>query len=51
MAVALDLRPRHLISTIYPRELGDRFQEDLFIAYHPGIHYSIYSMSERFRRR
>jgi adenine C2-methylase RlmN of 23S rRNA A2503 and tRNA A37 len=51
MAVALGLRPRHLISTIYPRELGDRFLEDVFVVHHPEIHYSIYSVSERFRRR
>jgi 23S rRNA (adenine2503-C2)-methyltransferase len=51
MAVALGLRPRHLISTIYPRELGDRPLEDVFLAHHPEIHYSVYSVSERFRRR
>lgn len=51
MAVALGLRPRHLISTIYPKELGDRRLEDIFVMHHPEIHYSIYSMSERFRRR
>lgn len=50
-AVALGLRPRHLISTIYPRELADRPLEDVFVAHHPDLHYSIYSMSERFRRR
>ena len=51
MAVALGLRPRHLISTIYPRELGDRPLEEIFVVHHPEIHYSIYSVSERFRRR
>lgn len=51
MAVALGLRPRHLISTIYPRELGDRRLEDIFVTHHPELHYSIYSMSDRFRRR
>src|SRR5688572_10741528 len=51
MAVALGLRPRHLISTIYPKELGTRSLEDVFVTQHPEIHYSIYSMSERFRRR
>lgn len=51
MAVGLDLRPRHLISTIYPKELGDQRLEDVFVVQHPEIHYSIYSMSERFRRR
>jgi 23S rRNA (adenine2503-C2)-methyltransferase len=51
MAVALRLRPRHLVSTIYPRELGGRPLEDVFVTHHPDIYYSIYSMSERFRRR
>ncbi len=51
LAVELALRPRHLISTIYPRELGDRRLEDIFVTHHPDIHYSIYSMSDRFRRR
>ena len=51
MAVALGLRPRHLVSTIYPKVAGDRALEDIFITHHPDIHYSIYSMSERFRRR
>ena len=51
LAVELGLRPRHLISTIYPRELGDRRLEDIFVTHHPDIHYSIYSMSDRFRRR
>ena len=49
--VALGLRPRHLISTIYPKEMGDRPLEDIFVTHHPELHYSIYSMSERFRRR
>ena len=51
LAVALGLRPRHLISTIYPKELGDRHLEDIFVTQHPDLHYSIYSMSDRFRRR
>jgi adenine C2-methylase RlmN of 23S rRNA A2503 and tRNA A37 len=51
LAVALDLRPRHLISTIYPKELDGRHLEDIFVTHHPDLHYSIYSMSERFRRR
>jgi adenine C2-methylase RlmN of 23S rRNA A2503 and tRNA A37 len=51
LAAALGLQPCYLISTIYPRELGDRRLEDLFVTHHPDFHYSIYSMSERFRRR
>jgi adenine C2-methylase RlmN of 23S rRNA A2503 and tRNA A37 len=50
-AVALGLRPRYLVSTIFPRGLGDRLLEDIFISYHPEIYYSLYSMSEPFRRR
>ena len=50
-AVALGLRPRHLVSTIFPKELGDRLLEDVFLSHHPEIYYSLYSMSERFRRR
>lgn len=50
-AVALDLRPRYLVSTIFPRQLGDRLLEDIFIRYHPEIYYSLYSVRERFRRR
>lgn len=50
-AAALGLRPRHLVSTILPRELGNRPLEDVFVVHHPDIHYSVYSMSDRFRRR
>jgi adenine C2-methylase RlmN of 23S rRNA A2503 and tRNA A37 len=50
-AVALGLRPRHLVSTIFPRELGGRLLEDVFVTHHPEIYYSLYSVSERFRRR
>jgi 23S rRNA (adenine2503-C2)-methyltransferase len=51
LAVALNLRPKHLISTIYPKELASRPLEEVFVTQHPDIYYSIYSMSERFRRR
>lgn len=51
LAVGLNLRPRFLVSTIYPREFGDRRLEDVFVAHHPDIYYSIYSVSEQFRRR
>lgn len=51
MATTVGLRPRHLVSTIYPRELGDTPLEDIFKSHHPDIYYSIYSISERFRRR
>jgi adenine C2-methylase RlmN of 23S rRNA A2503 and tRNA A37 len=51
LAVGLRLRPLHLISTIYPRVMEGRALEDVFVTHHPDIHYSIYSVSERFRRR
>jgi len=50
-AVALGLRPRYLVSTIFPKELGDRALEDVFVVHHPEIYYSIYGMGEAFRRR
>src|SRR5207302_2224699 len=37
--------------SVSPRELGDRPLEDVFVIHHPDLHYSIYSMSDRFRRR
>ena len=49
-AAALGLRPRHLISTIYPKQLEGPL-DDIFISHHPELHYSIYSMSPRFRAR
>ena len=51
LAVELNLKPRHLVSTIFPREFGDRPLEDVFVTHHPDIYYSVYSVSERFRRR
>jgi len=50
-AVALGLRPRYLVSTIYPKELAGRYLEDVFVTHHPDLYYSIYSVSDRFRRR
>jgi adenine C2-methylase RlmN of 23S rRNA A2503 and tRNA A37 len=50
-AVALGMRPRYLVSTILPKELGDRCLEDIFVTQHPEIYYSLYSMDEVFRRR
>lgn len=50
-AVDLGVRPRYLVSTIFPKELGDRLLEDVFIRYHPEIYYSVYSVRESFRRR
>jgi 23S rRNA (adenine2503-C2)-methyltransferase len=50
-AVALKLRPRYLVSTIFPRDFGDRLLEDVFLTHHPEIYYSAYSVRESFRRR
>ena len=50
-AVTLGLRPRYLVSTILPREFGERTLEDVFVTHHPEIYYSVYSMNEAFRRR
>lgn len=50
-ASALGVRPRYLVSTIFPKEMGDRLLEDIFVRYHPEIYYSIYSVREEFRRR
>ncbi|MEZ4241532.1 MAG: radical SAM enzyme, Cfr family protein [Myxococcota bacterium] len=50
-AVALQLRPRFLVSTILPKALGERALEDVFVRHHPELYYSIYSMDDDFRRR
>jgi 23S rRNA (adenine2503-C2)-methyltransferase len=50
-AVALQLRPRYLVSTILPKALGDRALEDVFVLHHPEFYYSIYSVRDAFRRR
>jgi 23S rRNA (adenine2503-C2)-methyltransferase len=50
-AVALQLRPRYLVSTILPKVFGDRSLEDVFVLHHPELYYSIYSMRDTFRRR
>jgi adenine C2-methylase RlmN of 23S rRNA A2503 and tRNA A37 len=50
-ALALNVRPRYLVSTIFPRELGNRRLEETFVRFHPEIYYSIYSVRDAFRRR
>jgi adenine C2-methylase RlmN of 23S rRNA A2503 and tRNA A37 len=50
-ADALALRPRFLLSTILPKEHGERPLEDVFRRYHPEIYYSLYSIAPAFRRR
>jgi len=49
-ALALDLAPRVLVSTILPRTL-DRPLEAIFARRRPEVYYSIYSMNDAFRRR
>jgi 23S rRNA (adenine2503-C2)-methyltransferase len=51
LAFTHGLRAQHLISTIYPKEWRERKLEDVFVVSNPELHYSIYSMSDRFRRR
>lgn len=50
-ATKLRLKPRYLVSSILPKDIGDDALEDIFVTFHPEIYYSIYSMNERFRRR
>jgi len=50
-ARALSLRPRFLVSTILPRDLGERALEDVFDRYTPEIYYSLYAVDPAFRRR
>lgn len=45
------MRSRFLVSTILPRQLGDRALEDVFDRYRPEIYYSLYAVDEAFRRR
>src|SRR4051794_2611993 len=33
-AIELELRPRYLVSTIFPREIGSRRLEDIFLSHH-----------------
>jgi adenine C2-methylase RlmN of 23S rRNA A2503 and tRNA A37 len=44
------LRPRFLVSTIFPKGLTRRL-EDVFDRYQPEIYYSLYSTDDGFRRR
>lgn len=50
-ARAASLRPRFLVSTILPKQLGDRALQDIFGRYQPEIYYSLYAVDEGFRRR
>jgi adenine C2-methylase RlmN of 23S rRNA A2503 and tRNA A37 len=42
---------KFLISSIFPKEMGERSLLDVFPEIHPEIYYSLYSMSPKFRRR
>ena len=50
-ALRLKLKPRYLVSTIMPKNLGARSLDDIFRSYHPEIYYSLYSMRPEFRQR
>jgi 23S rRNA (adenine2503-C2)-methyltransferase len=50
-AAALGLRPRYLVSTILPKDLGDRALEDVFPRHLPDLYWSLYSVEPSFRRR
>lgn len=51
MATDRNLESKILISSIFPKTLGEKRLEDIFIADHPEIYYSLYSMEPAFRRR
>lgn len=48
---ARGLESKFLISTIFPKEMGNRSLLDIFPDVHPEIYYSLYSMNPKFRRR
>ncbi|MBI6883169.1 radical SAM enzyme, Cfr family protein [Pseudomonas putida] len=50
-ADARSLESKFLVSTIFPRDMGNRSLLDIFPTVHPEIYYSIYSMNRDFRRR
>lgn len=53
MAEAVGLKVKFLISTIFPKEMGDVQLNDIFNepSLYPEIYYSIYSLNKRFRKR
>lgn len=51
LALARGLQSKILISSIFPKTLGERTLESIFSAKHPEIYYSLYSVSEAFRKR
>lgn len=51
LAQARGVKSKFLVSSIFPKEMGDRSLADIFPTIHPEIYYSLYSMSPKFRRR
>lgn len=51
LAKARGVQSKFLISSILPKEMGQRTLTDIFQAVHPEIYYSLYSMNPKFRRR
>lgn len=45
------LAAKFLISSIFPKSLGDRSFENIFPVIHPELYYSLYSVNPAFRRR
>lgn len=48
---ARGVKSKFLVSSIFPKEMGERSLVDIFPTIHPEIYYSLYSMSPKFRRR
>lgn len=48
---ARGLQNKYLISTIMPKEMGETSLINIFNEIHPEIYYSIYSTSEKFRKK
>lgn len=51
LAKARGVDSKYLVSSIFPKEMGDRALIDIFPTIHPEIYYSLYSMNPKFRRR
>lgn len=51
LAQARGVKSKFLVSSIFPKEMGDRSLADIFPTIHPEIYYSLYSISSKFRRR
>lgn len=51
LAKERNLSHKYLISTIMPKELGNKKLSEIFREIHPEIYYSIYSTNEKFRKK